>query len=641
MKVSYEWLKEYIGAEMPEVSKLEELLTFHAFEVDGIEKVGEQTVIDVKVLPDRSSDCLSHLGIAREISALIGTPLKNDPFREKVLLGPRTDKLSVHIHNNQACRRFTAALISGVTVGPSPEWLRHRLESIGQRSINNVVDATNYVMFSLGQPLHAYDGALFPHTESGWHFGVRMARDGEQVTTLSNETYTLQEAVQLIVDEKSDQPVGIAGIKGGKSAEITESTTTIILEAANFDPVVTRKSSQYLRLQTDAGKRFENDIPPQLTEYGLSACVTLILDIAGGTLDGYVGEEDATPENPRVTVSKALIPRLLGVSISDAQIELLFDRLQFTYIHTEGGWEVVAPFFRTDICIPEDIIAEVGRLYGYEHIEPVVPARVPLVEYNARHFYCEKIRTLLADNGFSEVITSSFRKKDTITLQNALASDKGCLRSTLRENIREVLVRNMPNVDLLGLSAVRVFEIGSVFQKNATNDDVIEYVELAIGVQQKQGGYIPKDDDALQAIVHAIEELLGVSLEGTIDRGVYTAQVTRAFSQLPQPTTYDAYQKSEDTIFTPYSTFPFIARDIAFWGNGSTTVTDIEKLFREIAGTLLIHVKLFDTFTKESRTSYAWRLIFQSFERTLTDDEVNTIMERIYTILRAQGYETR
>ena len=190
MKVLHDWLKDYIGDSIPETIDIEKLFTFHAFEVEDVDEKEHHTIIDVKVLPDRSSDCLSHRGIAHELAALMGTKLVKDPLREDVKLEPKTRKLRVTIENTDNCRRFSGALVSNVAIGPSPEWLKSRLEALGQRSINNVVDATNYVMLSLGQPLHAYDADTFPHDESGWHFGVRMAREGEKVTTLSDETFT-------------------------------------------------------------------------------------------------------------------------------------------------------------------------------------------------------------------------------------------------------------------------------------------------------------------------------------------------------------------------------------------------------------------------------------------------------------------
>ena len=641
MKVVYDWLKEYVGEEMPTVEKLEELLTFHAFEVDGIEKVGNETVIDVKVLPDRSSDCLSHLGIAREISSLIGKPLTKDPLTNLPTLTPVTKKLKVKIENPEYCRRFTSALITGVSVAESPEWLRVRLEALGQRSINNIVDATNYVMFALGQPLHAYDATTFAPHDGVWSFGVRMSKEGEEVTTLSGDVISLTKPVQLIVDGVTDAPIGIAGIKGGKSAEITEATTTVILEAANFNPQITRRGSQNTRLGTDASKRFENDLPPELAAYGLMECVTLILNIAGGVCEGYIDEYPTQKNNSVVSVTRTHIESLLGLTLSDEVIEDIFTRLGFTFTKSGDVWGVTASFERTDIIIPEDVIAEVGRVYGYEHIKSVVPATVPLTELNTRHYYSEKIRDLLIEEGFSEVITSSFRNKDTIELLNALASDKGCLRSSLGENIREVLDRNMPNADLLGIKKVEVFEIGTVFHKTTDGADVTEHMSLCIGVRTKQQGYTAHDDERLKEVVSIIEKNLDVTCTVSYNMGVAEIDLTELLTKLPAPTMYDAYVGGEDAIFTPFSQYPFIARDIALWVPETVAVTYIETIIRENAGPLMVRLALFDEFKKDGRISYAFRLIFQSFERTLTDDEVNTVMEALYAELRSKNFEIR
>lgn len=642
MKVLPEALKWYVGDEcMPETALLEKLFTFHAFEIEDIERVGEYEVVDVKVLPDRSSDCLCHRGIAHELAALIGKPLVKDPLRESGFLEPKTNKINVTIENTDNCRRFSVALLTNVKTGPSPEWLKKVLEALGQRSINNVVDATNYVMLMLGQPLHAYDAAKFPQTNGVWHFGVRMARDGETVTTLSNETYTLKNTVQLIVEASSDTPVGIAGIKGGKSAEIDASTTTVILEAANFNPQITRKSAQSLRLQTDASKRFENDLPAELTAYGIRECVRLIQEIAGGTHEGYMDVYPAPTQNPPVAVSLSQINSLLGLTLTEEIVEDIFSRLGFTVTKVASVWEVVAPFERTDILIAEDLIAEVGRVHGYEHVASVLPSAQSVTEYNALHYYSEQIRELLLNEGFSEVVTSSFRKKDEIELLNALASDKGCLRSSLRENTRETLDRNMPNLELLGLSQLQVFEIGTVFHKNAAGDDVAEHMVLSFGVRTKQTGYSPKDDVRLEEIVALLESSLGVTLSGATLQGIFECNLSSLIETLPQPSAYAPYIRNNDTLFTPYSQYPFMSRDIALWTPEGTLAENIETLVRSHAGELLVRLSLFDTFTKDSRTSYAFRLIFQSFERTLTSEEVDEIMTKITDIMTGQNYIVR
>lgn len=639
MKVVYDWLKEYVGEEMPTREVCEGLFTFHSFEIDGVETVAGKDVLDMKVLPDRSSDCLSHRGVAHELGALANVPLVKDALREPVTLTPRTEKIQVTISDPNACRRFGTALMTGVTIGPSPEWLASRLHALGQRSINNVVDATNYVMLDLGQPLHAYDAEKFPHTEKGWHFGVRMAREGEEVTTLTGDTYTLTSQIQLITDSETGKPAGIAGIKGGKLAEIDTGTTSLILEAANFDPQITRKAAQHLRLQTDASKRFENNLSPELVPYALTEVVRLITEIAGGQCEGYADVYPTPLQNVPVTVTLAQTNALLGMTLDASTVEGIFARLNFAYEKTgDGVWVVTAPWERTDIVIREDVIAEIGRVYGYEHIASVLPTPVPLAEYNSHHYYSEKIRSLLALHGYGEVITSSFRKKDTVQLQNALASDKGCLRSSLTSNIREVLDRNMPNADLLGLSSVCVFEIGTVFEKTAT--DVVEHRSLALGVRTKQQGYVPKDDTALLATVATLEGELGVPLGGTLEKGTYECDMNALIAKLPVPTSYDAYTP-HDVTFVPYSPYPFIARDIALWVPEGISALDVEKSIRAHAGLLLTRVTLFDSFTKEGRVSFAFRLIFQSYEKTLTDDEVGGLMATLTTALTEKGFEVR
>lgn len=641
MKVLYDWLQEYVGESIPPVSKLEELLTFHAFEIDGVEEVGNHVVLDVKILPDRSSDCLSHRGIAREISSIVGTPFTHDLLKKDTALTPVTEKIRVTIDDAHACTRFGMALMRGVTIGDSPAWLKDRLQALGQRPINNVVDATNYIMLALGQPLHAYDAEKFPHTDEGWHFRVRMAEEGEKAVTLSGDEYTLTPQIQVIADGLTGTVAGLAGVKGGKLAEIDAGTTNIILEAAHFDPQITRKGAQYVKLQTDASKRFENNPSARLIPYALTEVVQLIADIAGGTCDGYIDVNQDATENAHVSVTLTQINGLLGLMLSVEVVESIFNRLGYTYIKKGEEWDVTAPWERSDITIAEDVIADVGRHFGYEHVAPVLPERAPLSEYNAKHYYSEVIRTALVTCGCSEVITSSFRKKDTVQLLNALASDKGCLRSTLRVNIREVLDKNMPNADLLGLRTVAVFEIGTVFEKTEDGSDVTEHTSLAIGARTKQQGYTQKDDTALTQYVEAVESVLGVSLKGVIEHGVYECNLTEVLTTLNAPTAYVPYRVDHTVTFRTFSQYPFISRDIALWTPEGVTADDVEVPIRTSAGTLLTRVTLFDSFAKEGRVSYAFRLIFQAMDRTLTDDEVGMVMESITATMKAKGFEVR
>src|SRR3990167_1623363 len=254
MKVSRNWLQNYFDDALPDADALAEALTFHAFEIESV----EGDVLDVKVTPNRGQDCLSHRGIAKEISALIALPLQNAHFKLLFDLGGRTDEINVKIEDPKTCQRYIAGYIKGIKVGSSPEWLKQSLEQIGQRSINNIVDATNLVMFNTGQPLHAFDAAHVRGT-------IRVRLD---------------DGVLVIADDHGI--LGYAGIKGGEASRITERTTNIIIESATFDGPTIRRGSKQLKLRTEASARFEQVISPELAAHGMRQAVKLILELAGG-----------------------------------------------------------------------------------------------------------------------------------------------------------------------------------------------------------------------------------------------------------------------------------------------------------------------------------------------------------------------
>ncbi|GMU74372.1 MAG: hypothetical protein AMXMBFR44_5690 [Candidatus Campbellbacteria bacterium] len=332
MKVSRAWLQTFFETPLPDAGELERVLTFGAFEVEGVEENGEDSILDVKVLPNRAHDCLCHRGIAKELSVLLGLSLSRDPLTEEVPAFDSFGDVSVSVENTSACPAYHAARVSGVRVGPSPVWLVKRLASIGQRSINNVVDATNLVMNELGQPLHAFDASKLGGADGKKMIAVRMARPGESITILGGDSYTLADTVQLITDAATDTPIAMAGIKGGSVAEVDENTTDIILESAKFHPTLTRKASQLLKLRTDASYRFENEIPDELPAYALSELITLIKDIAGGELSGYAGVVRPRASLPyKIGISSREANKLLGTDLSDSDMEKILTRYGFAY----------------------------------------------------------------------------------------------------------------------------------------------------------------------------------------------------------------------------------------------------------------------------------------------------------------------
>jgi len=644
MKVTHSWLKEYVGESIPSVEKIEELLTFHAFEVEGVEKVGDEDVIEVKILPDRGSDCLSHRGIARELASITGVPLRHDPLLSTERL-PLFDAISVKIADTQACSRFSAALVTGIEVKDSPVWLQNRLKAIGQRPINNIVDATNYVMYSLGQPLHAYDADKFPKVEGTWQFGVRFAQLGENVSLIAEGGKTEERIIEcigtelLIVDESANRPIGLAGVKGGAYAGVDTTTSKIIIEAAHFDAITTRKTARRLGIVIDASKRFENNPSPELIPHTLREVCALIEKIAGGQCEGSIDVNYSTKNEDMTAVPVAQVNALLGLSLSKSEMIACLERIGATVKDKGEILEVLAPFERTDLHIAEDYIEEIGRLYGYSHVTSVIPQTVPLTEYNNRHYYSEKVRNTLIVEGFSEVITSSFAKKDTIQLRNALASDKSYLRSTLRTSMNEVLDKNANLGDLLGFTSTRVFEIGTVFTKE--EGVVIEHVSLCFGVRTKVSGYSSKDDALVDEIVALIETAVGASCIFIKQHGTAECNFTTVFSKLPMPTEYKKVVVAKEIVYVPFSLYPAVSRDIALWVSEGTLHSEVEIVLNENAGSLRVRTSFVDEFSTEGKTSFAFRLVFQSYQKTLTDIEVNAVMEGVYIAMKEKGWEVR
>lgn len=606
MKVSLKWLQTYFDTPLPSAEVIADAYTFHAFEIEEV----DGDMMDVKVLPNRAADCLSHLGLAKELSAVLNIPIKEYTSRELPSEFSTTDKLSVTIEDPQKCLRYMGALVRGVKVGPSPAWLKEALEAVGQRSINNIVDATNYMMLNIGQPLHAFDANKLSQKDGKYAIGVRMAKEGEKITTLTGEEYLLTPSIQLITDANEDKAIALAGIKGGKSAEVTAHTTDLIIESANFDGTTTRRSAQSLKLFTDASVRFQNRPSSELVFPGMRNVLTLITDIAGGEVVGVVDEYLTRPEqNREVSVSLAKINGVLGSDFSHDDVENVFKRLALPYVVADDVFTVTPPFERTDLTIPEDLAEEVGRIIGYDKI-PVTELPLDTAQGKpdqARYHGIEKMKDQLVEQGFIEVSTQSFAKKGDVVLANPLDKNMPALRTSLEDNLQDALTRAKYSAPLVLApnQKPKLFEVGTVFPKKG------EHIELRMTER------VPAWGDTASTV----DNLSVAKLED--------------YGKEYEPMRYElgAYQ--------PFSVYPFITRDIALWTPAGTESVEVEKMVRKNANELLVRLDQFDTFEKEGRTSYAFRLVFQSMERTLTDEEVHTVMADISEVLTKTGFEVR
>lgn len=633
MKVYLPWLQQYFEKPLPDAEAIAHALTFHACEIEEVTGPKGKEVIDVKVLPDRAAYALSHRGIAGELAAILGMPLTKDSFAEVLSEYPTTNRLAVSVEDAARCPRYMAALITGVNVGPSPAWLVEALTAIGQRSINNVVDATNYVMLNIGQPLHAFDAGKLSNKDGVYAIGVRGALEAEPITTLTGEAYQLPEGTLVITDAGTGLPIGIAGVKGGKAAELTEATTDIIIESANFDGTLVRRTSQALKLWTDASLRFQNKPAAELVAYGMKEVLTLIQEIAGGDLVGVTDTYPVPSAPVEVRVSLNRINGLLGSTFTSEEVADALSRLTLPYTVTDDVFTVSPPFVRKDILIPEDVVEEVGRILGYEHVPAVPLSSLPTTPTNDEYVGGERIRDFLAERGWNEISTQSFAAIGDIVLANPLQNDRPYLRASLAANMQEALAKAAtaaPRVRGVA-SAIKLFELGNVFTNTG------ELRMLSLGCRLASGksaeSLVKEEGEALQGELFGSVPVTQVADVAELNlSGVDVALLGRGYT--PQAIRMGGYR--------PFSVYPFALRDVAVWTPAGTAESEVVNLILQNGGDFLVRIDLFDRFEKDGRISYAFRLVFESMERTLADTDLDPAMEQITTVLNGQkGFEVR
>lgn len=665
MKVSLNWLQCYFDKPLPSAEKLAELFTFGAFEVEGIEKVLDvqgkitDTVIDVKVLPDRAHYALCHRGVAGEVAALVPMPRK--PLVKPPLAETSTKKVEVKNFEPRLCTRYVARAIENVTVGQTPDWPRLWLEAIGQRSINTVVDATNTVMFDMGQPLHAFDADKVQGPIT-----IRLAKSGEKMTTLDSSAgagkeIELDTTMLVIADDAG--VLAVAGVKGGSRAAVTNTTKNLILEAACFDPASVRKTSTKIGIRNESSKRFENEITPHLAPYAMYWLTALILEQSKTAKAGPVTDiHGELPMQVKMEVSVSKINEMLGAKISAAVMAELLNRLELNAVVVSGAKDdtisLTIPHDRLDLRIPADIAEEVGRLYGYDKIAYTAPAKQALTSVNKTFYYCENIKNALIAQGFSEVYGYALTAKGDFEITKPLAADKGKLRTNLADGMAKSLEMNVRNADLLGLETVAIFEIGTVFAMPAPEAPTAarEKISLCLAAQMVKKVKGKKSIDVIEAALKAVATALGTSMnDKAIDKNgaaMIEIDLTALIVTLPTTTSYAdlSFTRAVDTKYKPFSAYPFITRDIALFVPASGTIEATEVAVRaviadslkKIAGNLVVKgPDCFDRFEKDGKLSLAYRMIFQSYEKTLSDEEVNAHMTALNDVVKEKGWMVR
>ncbi|MCB9809339.1 phenylalanine--tRNA ligase subunit beta [Candidatus Nomurabacteria bacterium] len=645
MKISRNWLQTYFEKELPSIQDIDQLLVTHSFETEGIERIGDDDIIDIDVLPNRAHDCLSYEGIANELAGLMNTYAKDALGRyEKREWKEESGKgIDVQIANPTQCRRYATRIIENIEVKESPKWLKDRLAVMGQRPINNIVDATNYVLFDFGQPTHVFD-----YSKISEKIIARNAYKGETLTVLGGQELELDESMLLIAD--IEKPLALAGVKGGIAAEVDTDTKNIVLEVANFEPISTRTTRNKVGIFTDASKRYENELSPEVVPDALEALTRLIINVAGTpdtTIGALTDQYPLKQQDMTVAFTTEHTNRLTGFSLSDEDIIQILERFNYSFSKKDTTFTVEIPPRRYDLRIAEDMIEEIARIYGYNNLTPISVSDITWgSQINKMVFYQNKIRNVLIQHGYSEIMTYSFVKKGEVEMLNALASDKKALRSNISEGFREALEFNLRNTELFGSDRVTAFEFDKVFEGGE------ERWQLALGVQNKDKKARKKYGNPHEQLV-AIVEVLNSRLQTALfvlptgENDVVEWNLEKIINELPEIDQYDDIfslgSEVLETQFTPFSLFPFMTRDVALWAPSTVDPQEIIVTLSQHAGDLCRRIDLFDTYQPdgEERISYAFKLIFQAMDRTLTDDEVNPVMDQLYARCNEKGWETR
>lgn len=636
-------------------------------------------ILDIDVTPNRP-DCLSMIGIAREVAALTrqGLHLPEVEYEQKAL--PIDQQVSVEIVAPDPCPRYCASLITGVKVAESPRWLQQRLLKCGMRPINNIVDITNYVMLEYGQPLHAFDYDQI----KGKKIIVRRAIKGEAIVTLDGVKRLLSEDMLVIADEQ--RAVAIAGVMGGADSEVTHETTSILLEAANFNPPSIHYTGRVLRLPSEACMRFERGISPELTIPALKRATQLIIQLAGGKaakglVDAYPGKR--APES--ISLSTSQVKQLLGVEFSLAQITEALTSLGFDCSNIASASEVrvTAPYWRSDIHQAVDLIEEVARIIGYDRV-PATMLNQPVPRQSPEPILSlkQKVRHRLIGYGFQEVITYSLTSLEMLNkllpephplepmplrVANPMTVEQEYLRPNLRANLLAVLSANRRYED----SGIRLFELGKVYLPR--ENDLPSEPEVVCGVlsgfrfeKSWRGGDDLLDFYDAKGVVEGLLSHLGVeaSFEEGRDEGLHPtkqAAIVITGNQLGvvgelHPKVLQAFEIPEAAylfeidltallpftlghkMFQPIPRFPAIVRDIALVVDAGVTHKRVEDIIKGFP--LVERVTIFDVYCGEQlppgKKSLAYSITFQSPTHTLTDEEVARVQQQILDKLSSE-----
>jgi len=684
MKFSYNWLKDLLKfKESPE--KLADILTMH-FAETTVKYCGKRAILDVELLSNQVAEASGHLGLAREIGAILEKkfiyPKIN--LKEKNLTAKNLLKIEIKSSN---CNCYLARILQGVKIKESPKWLKDALADCGVRSINNIVDAANYVMLETGQPLHTFDFDKISSksaTVDKKEIIVRQAKKNEKITTLEDEVYDLSEDIMVIADNKN--LLALAGIKGGKESGIDKNTINIILESANFNGVNVRFTSKKLGLRTDASWRFEHNLPLDLTDYAVDRLAQLIQEVAGGDiLKDKVGKGVSKKGKTLIPIKWENWEKFLGWPIKKKEIIHYLSLLGFSLQQKKDYLLAALPCFRNDIKIKEDVMGEVARLYGIDKIHSVIPQEILAIPVQNEFFeFRKQTKDWLKGYNLEEVYNYSFISEEDknvlpnvwqqklIEIQNPTSALTKYLRPTL-------LVNSLKNINynFRFVNKIRFFEIGKYYFKN--KESLKEHFVLSGVLAQKEKS---NNSSALfyetKGIIEDLFNRFGVdkdnysfkSLESNeysllLEQGtaIYKDKDLIGVIGIPKEYLLKKYDCEENVIFWEIKLlplleivkeerefqslpkYPAIIRDISFIISQNILIDEILNIIQEASPFNLEDVDLFDVYVGENLSSgtksLSFHLTFRSEDYTLKNEEVDKEMQKIYKVLKNIGGEIR
>ncbi len=667
MKISVEWLKDFVDVDLS-MPQLIDRLNNIGLLVDDVEKRKNDVVLELETYANRP-DSNGHLGVARELAAILDQPVKEQVWPLIENDAKTSDLIDIEIYEEDLCPRYSGIIVKGIKVGTSPDWLKERILAMGLKPINNVVDITNYVLYATAHPIHAFDLAKL----SGRKIIVRRANKDEKLRTLEGENLSLTTDMLVIADEK--KPVALAGIIGGEDSAVTEDTSDVFIESACFDPVSVRRTGKQAGIQTDASYRFERGADVSFPPKAALMAASLMTQFEGTATQGIIDVYPKPKKNRTVLLRNHRVEELIGVGVADEFISKILTNLGFSLENQQQGiWQVKVPFFRVDIEREADLIEEVARFYGYDKIPSLVPP-YNVLEYthDVRKTFISKMRQVLFLYGFDEAVNFSFvdPEKDAlfklghepVEIRNPISVKASILRTTLIGGLLENISWNLNH----GAEGVHFFEIGKAYswKEEQTQEDLM--LGMVTTGDTERPHWQSKTEKAdffyLKGACEALLAHLGYSAYSfkesknpcyEPENSICITYKGRRIGSLGriQQAILDAYSLKEplwaaevnlDVLFekqpkafhfNPIGKFPTVTRDITFITGRDVNYQDIQEDVAELQLPFLEFFDLHDRFEGASipkgKVSLSLRFVFRHPQRTLLAEEVeNSIAKAV------------